>query len=122
MGAVVFQNLYIMSSNCKYKVLHKCNIGKISLCNSCGNLRVEIGHLLSLISPEPFQMILEDFKERLAFYKDNPDVEQPSEPILICLNNNNLYLKLTNAEFNEVLHLFEMANHMLYVNQIMTPH
>ena len=101
-------------------MLHQSDIGQISLCNSCGNLRVEIGHLMSLISPEPFQLILADFKERLAFYENNRTADQDHEPILICLNNNNLYLKLSSIEFDEVLDLFEMANHMLTVNQLMT--
>jgi hypothetical protein len=109
-----------MKSNCSYTELHENEIGKISLCNSCGNLQVEIGHLMSLISPEPFQLILADFKERLGFYEDNRIKDFELEPILICLNENNLYLKLSETEFNEVLELFEMANHMLSVNQLMT--
>ncbi|MFT5823069.1 MAG: hypothetical protein ACI8ZM_004328 [Crocinitomix sp.] len=109
-----------MRSSCNYTELHKNDIGQISLCNSCGNLSVEIGHLMSLISPEPFQLILADFKERLAFYHDNRSTGHESEPILICLNKHNLYLKLTETEFDEVLDLFEMANHMLSVNQLMT--
>lgn len=109
-----------MKSNCSYTELHKNDIGQISLCNSCGNLQVEIGHLMSLISPEPFELLLADFKERLEYYENNRSTDYHSEPIFICLNKNNLYLKLTEVEFNEVLELFEMANHMLTVNQLMT--
>tara|TARA_B110000037_G_scaffold223197_1_gene303710 strand:+ start:14783 stop:15154 length:372 start_codon:yes stop_codon:yes gene_type:complete len=121
LGAVTFPKIEKqMKSNCSYTELHKNDIGKISLCNSCGNLEVEIGHLMSLISPEPFQLILADFKERLAFYENNRIKDFQLEPILICLNKNNLYLKLSETEFNEVLELFEMASHMLSVNQLMT--
>ena len=105
-----------MKPNCHYQTLHKAEIGQISRCNSCGNLRVEIGSLLALISAESFELILDDFVQRRVFYAEN----HTEERVLICLNNNNLYLKLTIREFDEVLELFEIANHMLKVNQLMT--
>ncbi len=106
-----------MKSDCKYKVLHANLIGSVCLCKGCGNLRIEIGHLMSMISPEPFQLILEDFKARKDFYELHKTEE---EPVLICLNNNNLFLKLSMKDFDEVLELFEVAGHMLKVNELMT--
>lgn len=111
-----------MKSNCKYRVLHEAKIGRVCLCNSCGNLRIEIGHLMSMISPEPFQMILDDFKARRAFYAEHGVNGREEDPVIICLNNNNLFLKLTADEFEEVLELFEVSNHMLKVDQLLSSH
>lgn len=110
-----------MREKCRYKLLHKNEIGKISLCKSCGNLRVEIGHLMSLISVEPFQLILEDFKHRYEFYQQC-DAQELLEPIFICLNKRNLFLKLSIEEFKEVLELFEVSNHMLEVDSLIFSH
>jgi hypothetical protein len=72
---------------------------------------------MSMISPDPFRLILRDFQARRDFYELHKTDE---DPVLICLNNNNLFLKLSMSEFDEVLELFEVSSHMLEVNELMT--
>lgn len=109
-----------MESKCNYKILQEAEIGSVKLCKSCGGIRIEIGCLMSLLSAHQFRLILADFQNRHEFYHENATAEELAEPVIIRLNNNNLFLNLLPEEFEEVLELFKIANHMLEVNELIS--
>ena len=104
---------------CRYKLMHSAAIGSVELCDSCGNLKVEVGYLLALISPKSFELILEDFIERRIHYFESIGVEEIPERVVICLNDKNLFLSLNLEEFDQMVELFQMAEHMLKVNELL---
>jgi hypothetical protein len=109
----------MVTNSCNYKLIHASEIGAIELCNSCSNLKVEIGSLLALISRKSFEMILKDFQQRRTHYFENLCEDQAPEQIIICLNNQNLFLNLSPYQFDELIDLFEMSSHMLEVDEIL---
>lgn len=100
--------------------MHQNRIGVVYLCTKCQNLKVEIGTLLALISRKSFQLILADFKERQSFVQSNLEVFNTDEKMYICLQKQNLFLSLNTSEMDDVIDLFEIANHMLIVEEIIT--
>jgi hypothetical protein len=105
---------------CQFKPIHDNEIGSVNLCTKCGNVRVEIGTMLALISKKAFRLILEDFQERQQFYEENEEAYRAGSKLHICLNKQNLFLTLTKKEMDLVIQLFEVANHMLEVEEILT--
>ena len=107
------------SENCRYKLLHFSSFGEVGLCLSCGCLRVEIGILLAVLSKETFELILEDLVDSRVYYFEDLDEDEIPEKVNIFLNDNNLFLNLTLDELDELIELFEIARHMLEVNEIL---
>jgi len=106
-------------NSCKYKEIHSGYAGAVHQCKECGNIKVEIGNMMALISRDSFHLILEDFVARKQFYIDNGNYPAPDDKINICLNQCNLFLCLSTEEFEDVIDLFQVSNHMLKAQDIL---
>lgn len=107
------------SKNCNYIEIHETSVGAVHQCSECESLKIEIGTMMALISRKSFRLILDDFIERKKFYEENDTYFESHEKITICLNQCNLFLCLTSYEFDEVVNLFQVSNHMLKAKDIL---
>ncbi len=73
---------------------------------------------MALISRKSFLEILDDFLRRRAQYLEDLEEDMAPDRVIICLNNNNLFLNMSPNEFDDLIDLFELSAHMLEVDEI----
>lgn len=105
--------------NCSLKVLHQNSAGKTRTCCECGNLHLEIGNLLAIVSEESLGMIIEEFKMKKNYIRMNSIETIGSKKIILELAGNNLFLSLNWNDFLETLELLEISQYYLQVHKIL---
>jgi len=102
----------------KHKILHKNDLGYISICKECDHLHIEIGSFMSLLCKRSFQLILKDFKE-VNKNKKQYTFPTPTGDKVITRLTDSTFISLTEDEFDKALRMLVVSNHLMSAYSIL---
>jgi hypothetical protein len=102
----------------KHKILHKNDLGYISICKECDHLHMQIGSFMSLLCIRSFQFILNDFKE-VNKNKKQYTFPTPTGDKIITRLSDSTFITLAEDEFDKAVRMLEISNHLMSAYSIL---